>query len=59
MNPDEFVMFALPPIRLVLVGGIGATFTDFGPLFEDGEFAATKYLALELTPWDCTAAAIC
>ena len=57
MNPDEFVMFALPPIKLV--GGIGAIFTDFGPLLDCGEFAATKYLALVLTPWDCTAAAIC
>lgn len=48
MNPVEFVMFALPPIRLV--GGIGAILTDFGPLLDVGEFAATKYLALLLAP---------
>ena len=48
MNPEEFVMFALPPIRFV--GGIGAIFTDLGPLLDCGEFAATKYLALVLTP---------
>ena len=56
MNPDEFVMLALPPIRVV--GGIGAIFTDLGPLLDYGE-EATKYLALVLAPWDCTAAAIC
>ena len=44
MNPDEFVMFALPPI--MLVGGIGAIFTDSGPLLDVGEFIATRYFAL-------------